>query len=156
VIEHVFVRVHRYVQLMDTIRRGNAAEAAVLNALVRAEVHVLVPFGEGLPYDLAIDTGDQFIKIQVKCGRVRNDCVEFNTCATDHGSGRRSYVGLADVFGVWVPELDRVYVAAVVDSPRYRGYLRLVPTRNSQSKGVRYAGDYAVERWAASLSRVAA
>jgi hypothetical protein len=141
---------------MDTIRRGNAAEAAVLNALVRADVHVLVPFGEGLPYDLAIDTGDQFIKIQVKCGRVRNDCVEFNTCATDHGSGRRSYVGLADVFGVWVPELDRVYVIAVGDCPRYRGYLRLVPTRNSQSKGVRYAGDYAVESWAASLSRAAA
>src|SRR5690242_15434173 len=100
---------------MDTIRRGNAAEAAVLSALVREDLHVLLPFGEGSPCDLIVDTERDLVRVQVKCGRVRGDCIEFNTCSTDHGRGRLSYVGRADVFGVWAQELDRVYIAPVED-----------------------------------------
>jgi hypothetical protein len=32
---------------MDTISRGNAAEAAVLAALIRADIPVYIPFGGG-------------------------------------------------------------------------------------------------------------
>jgi hypothetical protein len=141
---------------MSTILRGNAAEAAVLNALIKAGLLVLVPFGDGSPYDMMVDSGTQLIKVQVKCGRVRNECVEFNTGGTDHGRGRMSYRGRADVFGVLAPELDRVYIVPVDDCPVYQGRLRLVPTRNNQQRGVRYAGDHAVEDWARSLTRAAA
>ena len=88
---------------MDTIRRGNAAEAAVVNALVHADVHVFMPFGDGCPYDLLADTGGERIRVQVKCPRVRKACVVFNSCTTDHGRGRANYLGVADVFGVYVP-----------------------------------------------------
>jgi hypothetical protein len=149
----VFVRPGRYLLPVSTIRRGNAAEAAVLNALIRADLMVLVPFGDGAAYDLVVDTVTALVKIQVKCGRVRNDCVEFNTCSTDHGRGRMSYVGRADVFGVHAPQLDRVFIVPVDGCARYRGHLRLTPTRNNQLRGVRFASDYAVESWAASLTR---
>jgi PD-(D/E)XK endonuclease len=141
---------------MDTIRRGNAAEAAVLNAMVRADFHVFTPFGEGAPYDLLVDTNSELIRVQVKCARLKGECLLFNSCSTDHGQGRLSYDGRADVFGIYSPQIDRVYVIPVQDCPRFQTSLRLVPTRNSQSKGVRYAGDHAVESWAASLSRAAA
>jgi PD-(D/E)XK endonuclease len=141
---------------MDTITRGNAAEAAVVNALVHAAVHVFVPFGDGCPYDLLADTGDERIRIQVKCARVRKDCVVFNSCTTDHGRGRANYCGRADAFAIYVPELARVYIVPVEDCGNFQGRLRLAPTRNNQRKGVRYAEDYAIERWAASLSRAAA
>ena len=138
---------------MDTIRRGNAAEAAVLSALVQAELHVYVPFGEGSPCDLIVERGEELARVQVKSGRVRKECVEFNTCSTDHGRGRLSSLGRADVFGVWVPEVDRVLIVPVGEVARYRGYLRLAPARNNQKRGVRYASDYAVEDWARSLAR---
>jgi len=37
---------------VSTLVRGNAAEAAVLHALIEAGIPVLVPFGDGLPFDL--------------------------------------------------------------------------------------------------------
>jgi hypothetical protein len=141
---------------MDTIRRGNAAEAAVLNAMIRAGFHVFTPFGEGAPYDLVVDTNSELARVQVKCARIRDQCVVFNSCTTDHGQGRLSYEGRADVFGVHSPQLDRVYVIPVQDCPRFQTRLRCVPTRNNQHKNVRYAGDYAIERWAASLTRAVA
>src|SRR6478609_10456935 len=141
---------------MDTIRRGNAAEAAVLSALVSADLHVYVPFGEGSPCDLVVGRGDELFRVQVKSGRVRGGCVEFNTCSTDHGRGRLGYVGRADVFGVWVPELDRVLIVPVGEVAKYRGYLRLAPARNNQQRGVRYASDYAVEDWVRSRARAQA
>src|SRR4051812_25241292 len=98
---------------VSTIARGNAAEAAVLNALIRADLTVLVPFGDGSPYDLVVDTGHDLIKVQVKCGRIRDNCIAFNSCGTDHGRGRQDYIGRADVFGVYAPQLDRVYIVPV-------------------------------------------
>jgi hypothetical protein len=124
-----------------------------LNALIRADLMVLVPFGDGSPYDLLVDTGHALIKVQVKCGRIHDDCIEFNSCGTDHGRGRMSYEGRADVFGVHAPQLDRVFVVPVEGCPRFQGRLRLTPTRNNQQRRVRYASDYAVESWAASLTR---
>jgi len=138
---------------MDTIRRGNAAEAAVLNAFVRADLDVFLPFGDGTAYDMVVATGRELVRVQVKCGRIRKECIEFNSASTDHGRGRQDYRGRADVFGVYAHQLDRVYVVPVADCARLRGYLRCTPTRNNQQRGVRYAGDYAIEDWARSLAR---
>lgn len=141
---------------MDTVRRGNAAEAAVLSALIRVGVSVYLPFGDGSSCDLVVDAAGLLLRVQVKCGRIRGGCIEFNSSSTDHGRGQRDYVGRADVFGVHAHQLDRVYVVPVSDCGRYRGYLRRAPALNNQRTGVRYAEDYAVERWAAALTRAAA
>jgi hypothetical protein len=143
----------RTLAAMSTIARGNTAEAAVLHALSAAGLTVLVPFGGGTPYDLVADTGDALVKVQVKCGRVRGDCIEFNSAGTNHGRGQVSYVGRADVFGVHAPELDRVFIVPVEHCAPNRGYLRLTPTRNNQRRRVRFAADYAVDAWAATFAR---
>src|SRR5690348_1040558 len=141
---------------MSTITRGNAAEAAVLNALIRADLIVLTPFGGGAPYDLVVDSGLDLIRVQVKCARLRDDCVVFNSCATDHGRGRMNYKGRADVFGVHCPQIDRSFVVPVDDCANHQVRLRCTPTRNNQRRGIRYASDYAVEDWARSLERAPA
>ena len=94
--------------------------------------------------------------MQVKCGRLREDCVAFNSCGTDHGRGRLNYEGRADVFGVHSPQLDRVFIVPVAGLRELSGRLRLAPTRNNQQRGVKYASDYAVEDWARSLARAQA
>jgi hypothetical protein len=138
---------------MNTITRGNDAEAAVLRSLIRVGVHVLVPFGDGLAFDLAGAMPDgSLIRIQVKSGRIRNGCVEFNSCSTDHGRGRLHYRGRADVIAVHVASLDRVFIVPVDDCPSFRGYLRVVPPRNNQRRRVRLAEDYSIESWAESIA----
>ena len=139
---------------MSTIARGNAAEAAVLKVLTGAGIHVLVPFGDGLPFDLAgvLPDGSLF-RLQVKSGRITKGCVEFNSCSTDHGNGRRHYRGRADYIAVYASVLDRVFMVPVDDCPSYRGYLRLNAPRNNQRRRVRLADDYAFEAWAEGLLR---
>lgn len=149
----MFVRHVPYRPVMSTIVRGNAAEAAVLHAFAVAGIPTLIPFGDGLPIDLAgVMPDDSILRVQVKSGRVRNDCVEFNTSSTDHGRGRQHYRGRADVIAVHVAEMDRIFIVPVEDCARFRGYLRLASPRNNQRRGVRRAEDYTFERWVAALS----
>jgi hypothetical protein len=127
--------------------RGTAGEAAVLNALVRRGLDVCIPFGEGQPYDLVIDlSGVAFVRVQCKMAWQRPGCLVFNARTTDHGRGRLSYLGRADVFGVYFPPNDSVYLVPV-GAMNTEGRLRLEPTRNNQQRGVRFATDFLVDRW---------
>jgi hypothetical protein len=137
---------------MSTMVQGNAAEAAVVRALTEAGLHVLLPFGGGLPFDLAtvLPTG-KILRIQVKAGRVRRGCVHFNSASTDHGRGQRHYRGRADVIAVPVPDLDKVFMIPVDDCPTSRGQLRLEAARNNQRRRIRRAEDYSFEAWHAGL-----
>jgi hypothetical protein len=133
---------------MQTLTKGNAAEAAVLNAFVQRGFDVLVPFGEGQPYDLVVHLpGDKFLRVQCKNARWDRGCVVFNGRTTDHGRGRLSYRGLADAFGVFDADLSIVYVVPVADVPGYEGRLRVRPTRNNQRLKVRHAREYEIDRW---------
>jgi PD-(D/E)XK endonuclease len=142
-----------YLARVQTVNRGNAAEAAVLAALARADILVLIPFGEGAAFDLAavVPPDGDVVRIQVKSGRIRNGCVEFNTCSTDHGSGRGSYVGRAEVIAVHADDPQALFVVPVEACPTSKGYLRLEQPRNNQRRRVRLAADYEFERWVRGL-----
>lgn len=134
---------------MDTRTAGDIAEAAVLHALTAAGLLVLTPFGRFGPYDLVAETAPgRFVRIQVKSGRFRNNCIEFNCCGTDHGRGRGSYVGLADVFAVHVRATGEQFVVPVDEACTSKMYLRLTEPANNQRAGVRFARDYRLADWA--------
>jgi len=131
---------------------GTVTEAKVLTALVSHGLAVFFPFDADEAYDLLVDLKDgRFVRVQCKTGRERRGCVLFNACSTDHGRGRQSYTGRADVFGVWCETRDEVYVLDVAVVPQFVGSLRLRPTRNNQASGIRWAADHTVDRWVASL-----
>lgn len=140
-----------------TLAKGNAAEAAVLEAFVRRGFNVLVPFGEGQPYDLVVHLPDgEFLRVQCKNARRNRGCVVFNNRTTDHGRGPQPYVGLADVFGAYDPQSGFVYLIPVSDLPGFEGRLRIEPAKNNQRLGVRNASQYEIDRWTADeLSSVA-
>jgi hypothetical protein len=110
---------------VNTIARGNAAEAAVLQAFAGAGVSVLIPFGSGLSFARCRDAGR---------------------------SRRLDYRGRADALAVYVAALSRVFVVPVDDCPVYTGFVRLDAPRNNQRQGVRFADDYAFERWLESYN----
>jgi hypothetical protein len=131
---------------MPQAKRGLIGEAAVLNAFIQREFDVLVPFGEGLAYDLVVPVHDAFLRVQCKTAWKKGGCLIFNSHATDHGRGPMSYVGRAEVFGVYFPPTDSVYLVPVDISP-HEGRLRLEPTLNNPRRRVRWADDYAIARW---------
>src|SRR5215469_10049891 len=62
---HFAPRVRAYtVYMRDTSSIGNRSEAMVLAALVHAGYSTLLPFGSGHPYDIALDEGDRFLRVQ--------------------------------------------------------------------------------------------
>ena len=140
--------------VVQTIHRGNAAEAAVLAALAEADIPVLLPFGDGLSFDLAavVPPDGKIVRIHVKSGRVRNGCVIFNTRSTDHGAGQRSYTGRADVIAVHVPDSHGLFVISVEECPLPQAALRLRDTRNNQRLRVRFAEDHTLEAWLSRLT----
>ena len=128
----------------------------MLNALVRRDFDVLLPFGEGQPFDLVIHLTGRFLRIQCKTAWPRGGCLIFNCRTTDHGRGPQSYAGLADLFGVYFPPTESVYLVPIDAVANFEGRLRLQPARNNQRQRLRLAADYEIDRWSAeALSELA-
>ncbi len=51
---------------METKQKGDIAEQATVLQALKLGWGVLTPYGDRLPYDLVFDTGENFVKIQVK------------------------------------------------------------------------------------------
>jgi hypothetical protein len=110
-------------------------EAMVLSAFEQRGFHVLIPFGDGHPYDLAVHLhGSEFLRVQCKTARPQGGCLIFNARSTDHGRGPQSYVGLADIFGVYFPPRQAIYLVPIDGVANFEGRLRLEPTRNNQQR----------------------
>lgn len=131
---------------------GDRACAIVMARLIQIYEAVLLPFGENQRYDLVIETDDGFLRVQCKTGRLRGGAIRFPCCSVtyEHASPRkgfstRDYRGAADLFGVYCPETDGVYLVPVECVGRNSGYLRVEPTKNNQAQGIRWASDYEVK-----------
>lgn len=114
---------------------GEKSEAAVLAALLRAGRTVLKPFGDNQRYDLATDEGD---------GKQDGSVLLFDTCSfyVHRGRGKRDYRGDADIFAVYSPDLDKVYMVPVDETGKRGCCLRIIPSTKGQTKKVRMASQY--------------
>jgi hypothetical protein len=124
---------------------GQRTEAIVLAELVKRGHRVLIPFGTNHRYDFALDIGDRFLRVQCKTGRLRSGRIIFKTESIRSNTSvklRRSYRGEADLFLIYCPQTDRVYALSVDEATVSKGSLRVDPTGNCQTKGIRWAADY--------------
>jgi len=112
---------------------------------VAAGKHVYVPFfGAHSRVDLVFEDDVSFHRVQCKTSRLIGQVVAFNTCSNTKNV-RKDYRGEADFFGVYSPELKRVFLVPVDEVPFRAGHLRLGPARNGQAKGIRRARDYLLD-----------
>lgn len=130
---------------MDTNQVGDTTLAAVLTALLKAGKVVLFPWGSGQRYDLVIDDKGSFYRVQIKTGRLVPDgtAVAFRTANYVKGVYKH-YQGEVELFGVYCPELERVYLVPVAHTRKNVCILRLIPAKNGQRVNVRMASDYLV------------
>jgi hypothetical protein len=129
---------------------GDRSTLAVMLALQRAGYIVLLPFGENTRYDLVIEDGRSFARVQCKTGRLRSGAVRFAACSSyahhpNRNLTRRDYLGEIDFFGVYCPETGGVYLVPIADAPiRRQGALRVAATRNGQARNIRMAARYEI------------
>lgn len=126
---------------------GLRTEAAITAELLKRGFRILQPVGSNQRYDLVVDLGDRFARLQCKTGRLRNGCVLFSARSVRSSmtkTATRTYAGEVDFFAVYCPETDDVYVVPLEDAARASGCLRVEPTANNQSRNVRWARDYAL------------
>lgn len=129
---------------MDTSAIGNQTEGVVLAALIKAGKVVLLPFGGGHRYDIAVDDGGRLVRVQCKTAFYKKGCVIFNSCSRYRGGGNHHYQGDADVFGVYSAHTGQVYLVPVDEVGANQVVLRVEPTKNNQESGVRWADQYLV------------
>lgn len=133
--------------MRSTSHIGEVSRTQVIAALARAGKEVLIPLGDYRRYDLVIDDGGKFARVQCKTGRLIAGVIGFDTCSIDSRSVkgrclRRPYEGDIEYFGVYCPDNNKVYLVPVRDAPKNRCFLRVEPPRNGQRTRVRWAQDY--------------
>lgn len=132
---------------------GDRSTAYVLATLLEIFDHVLLPFGENSRYDLLVDTGSQFIRVQCKTGRLRKGSILFpavssyyhypsaSRSAVPDEHRKRDYRGDADIFGVYCADNGKVYFVPVEEVGK-AGNLRVEQSLNNQVKRIRWAVHY--------------
>lgn len=136
----------------NTATKGEASECAILARLVYLGHKCLIPWGHDHRYDIAIDNDGVLVRVQCKTARFNavQGNLKFNTVITYARVGgkphlRKGYKGEADYFGVYSPDLGKVYLVPVEDMPGGgEATLRLYATKNNQQKGIRWAKDYEI------------
>ena len=96
---------------------GERSEAVIIAKLLLNGEIVLEPFGDNQRYDLVIDREGQFLRIQCKTGRIKNGAIIFQCSSNAGGGPKRNYRGQIDLFAVYCPDNDNVYLVPVNDVP---------------------------------------
>jgi hypothetical protein len=143
--------------MRTTFDIGNEAEGIVLGRYIKAGLRVCIPFGSGGPYDLAVDTGNCIVKVQVKTATFERGCIQCRTRrrnANYDRKMRRYEKGEVDYFAIYCPQLNEIY-GMPFEATRSSASLRIEPTVNKQEKFIRWAKDYSWEKHIAELKRIA-
>jgi hypothetical protein len=135
--------------MRNTSLTGEVSRTQVMAALALRGRRVLVPLADYLRYDLVIDDGGRFLRVQCKTGRLIKGAVVFYPCSVDSRSQkgrcvRKGYAGEVELFGVYCPELRKCYLVPVGHVAVTACYLRIDPPRNAQKTRIRWAADYEI------------
>ena len=95
--------------------------------------------------DLVAVRTKETLRVQCKTARLAKNVLFFRTCSNTKNQPR-PYHGEVDAFGVYSPDLGRAYLVPLEGLADNACSLRLGPTANNQSKGIRYAADFEIGR----------
>lgn len=137
--------------MRNTSHIGEISRTQIIAALTLQGKTVLLPMGDHQRYDLVIDEGGTFLRVQCKTGRLLRGAIAFNPCSIDSrnkqgGCIRRGYgEEEIDCFGVYCPDNRTCYLVPVTDAARTGCFLRVDAPRNGQKTRIRWAVDYEIE-----------
>jgi hypothetical protein len=132
---------------MNSKDKGNIAEAAVLLRLLQLGKTVSIPYGENARYDLVFEEQGKFYTVQCKLGRLRKDSIKFNLCSVYKIKGKlvkRSYGDSIDYYGVYSPDLHKVYLVPSREVKKREATLKLGIPKFRNQNGFRLAENFEI------------
>lgn len=133
---------------INTKHRGALTELQVLTYLFGLGYQVSIPFGDNARYDLVLDIDNKLYKIQVKsASKTPNEGVYKIDCSrmrVNRGENVRKHYSSEEVdfFATMINEKCYLIPQSEVSDSKY---LRFVPPKNGQTKGITFAVDYEAE-----------
>ncbi|WP_440771945.1 group I intron-associated PD-(D/E)XK endonuclease [Natronorubrum sp. DTA28] len=148
----------RYEHLEEPQKRGRATEAIVQAAFAVCDVPVLVPTADDEPYDLVVEVGGRFHRIQCKTAyRKSEGTVAFETVSRIRrrrdGYDRRGDDGRAEYFAVYDPVNDNRYLIPVTEATSGTMEIRFRAPKNGQRDGINWAEEYLFDERLEDLRR---
>jgi hypothetical protein len=131
-------------------KKGDLAELKVAADLMERGCALSIPFGEDVSYDLIADYEGRLHRVQVKYAKSDGQVIIVRTRSHTFTAGKvrstRHYTSATvDWIAIYDQTTDRCYYvpswmlgAEGLSDPR----LRLIPSRNGQSRRIRHAEDY--------------
>lgn len=130
---------------------GECVEAMVTAEFLRAGFSVLRPAGNSSRYDLAVDTGKEILRIQVKSSHIKDGYIRFKLYSHPGGYPIHRYTREEiDLFAVYNFETNKIYILPVGCTLTR---LRIEPTKNKQEVGVHWGHDYEFDKWFARFQK---
>lgn len=134
---------------MNTKDKGDLAQLAVAKDLMIQGYKIAFPYGDSWDYDLIACKDGIFYRVQVKYTESNGEVVVVDcSCRSTHaGKTTTTKMYTAEMID-WIAVYDKqtdisYYIAASqLGSGKSELYLRLVPSKNNQQKGIRWARDY--------------
>lgn len=139
---------------MNTKDIGNLGEVKTIAYAIEQGWTVLTPFGDNDKYDLVIDRGNGFERVQVKCSSLKAGKVVSYTRMQHNTRTKASTIAYTtddvDLFAIYCRDNKELYIVPSKDIANNEGVvrkqigLRITPSANNQTKGVMLAEDYIV------------
>lgn len=146
-----------YENLEEPQKRGQATEAIIQSAFVLRDIPVLVPTYDDEPYDLVVEVGGRFHRIQCETAyRKSAETVAFETVSTRRrrdGYDRRGYDGRTEYFAVYDPVNDNRYLIPVSEAPSGTMEIRFREPKTGQRTGIDWAEEYLLDERLEDLHR---
>ena len=123
---------------LSSVDKGDASEASVIAELKRRGYTVLTPFGDNERYDLVFEEDDNFIRAQVKTGRLVDDSSVVFDCCGNHTNTKGTTVkkydaSEIDCFLVYVPKVNDFLRVSINEAPETTMTLRYDSKQNQSS-----------------------
>jgi hypothetical protein len=121
---------------MESHRKGDLSEAAVITEFVRREISVSRPFGDDERYDVVVETPEgDLLRVRIETGRLVDGTVEFHGTSQHTNSTGNTYEGYdgdVDYFAVYVHGTGTTYLVAENEFDRSRESVSRHPTSTTR------------------------
>ncbi len=111
---------------MNTKNIGDKAEINIIAKCINKNWIVLQPFGDNQLYDIVINRGNGFERVQIKNGLIKNGAVRAytrRTVGTTSKSAVFTYsIKEIDLIAIWCDETQKGYLIPVVDCVQEDGF----------------------------------
>ena len=134
---------------MNSKKIGNITEIEVALSLMKAGLTVLTPYGDNERYDLVVDCGKRFVRIQCKTSHSKDKGASFifSGRSTHRRDGKVTHcIYTAEEIDYFATSFGgQCYLVPVAECKSDK-ILRIAPPKNKQTDGICWADDYALEK----------